>query len=87
MHADFDNLVENAAKIYTIAKVEIQSADHKTSCKVERTEIQYLNALPFWSLKGEGGIETLGLLRASEIAMKLILVKTSEKTMKNATQN
>ena len=47
MHTDFANFVMNAVKIYTIVEVEIQSADHKTSCKVERTEIQYLNALPF----------------------------------------
>ena len=47
------------------------SEDRNTNCnwqhmhsswKVERTAIQYLNELPFWSHEGEEGIDTLGEL-------------------------
>ena len=56
-----------------IMKTSEQTADSKPyirAAKGERTAIQYLNKLPFWSRKGEEGIDTLGDCRATEIAMK-----------------
>ena len=62
LYKDCVNLRRILQRFMKSSKLNCNRQTTNTSCKGERTAIQYLNRLPFWSHKGEEGIDTLGEL-------------------------